>query len=263
MIKSTFSIPLMDCPSEESMIRLKLQGNRQINSLQFELAERKLVVFHTGEVALIEEELRGLKLGATLINSVESDAPKNTAFDQRGLLWTVLIINALFFLVEFCYGILANSMGLVADSFDMLADSFVYGLSLLAVSKSELRQKVVAKLAGYFQVAIAVLGFAEVLRRFFFLSSIPEFKTMIVISIIALLANVSCLLLLQRSKGKEQAHMRASMIFTSNDILINTGVIFSGILVYFTNSKLPDLLIGTLVFILVLIGARRILLLSR
>jgi Co/Zn/Cd efflux system component len=57
--------------------------------------------------------------------------------------------------------------------------------------------------------------------------------------------------------------MQASMIFTSNDIIINAGVIVAGFLVLFTNSKYPDLIIGSLVFFIVFRGAFRILKLSK
>jgi Co/Zn/Cd efflux system component len=58
------------------------------------------------------------------------------------------------------------------------------------------------------------------------------------------------LFLLQKFKS-EEAHMKASMIFTSNDIIVNLGIIVAGILVYFTQSKYPDLIIGAVVFFLV------------
>jgi Co/Zn/Cd efflux system component len=57
--------------------------------------------------------------------------------------------------------------------------------------------------------------------------------------------------------------MRASMIFTSNDVIINLGVIFAGVLVLLLNSGIPDLVIGSIVFVLVVIGAIRILKLSK
>ena len=57
--------------------------------------------------------------------------------------------------------------------------------------------------------------------------------------------------------------MRASMIFTSNDIIINLGVIVAGVLVHWLKSGLPDLIIGVIVFLLVIQGAFRILKLSK
>jgi len=79
---------------------------------------------------------------------------------------------------------------------------------------------------------------------------------------LALIANSVCLYLLQKSKS-EEAHMKATMIFTSNDIIINTGVILAGILVLLTQSKYPDLIIGSIVFLIVVRGALRILKLGK
>lgn len=57
--------------------------------------------------------------------------------------------------------------------------------------------------------------------------------------------------------------MKASMIFTSNDVIINLGVIAAGALVYVTGSNKPDLLVGTIVFVIVIRGALRILKLGK
>lgn len=168
-----------------------------------------------------------------------------------------------FFFIEMTTGLVSRSMGLVADSLDMLADSFVYGISLLAVGGTITRKKNIAKLAGYFQITLAILGFVEVLRRFLGAETLPDFSTMIVVSILALIANSICLYLLQKSKSKDEAHMKASMIFTSNDVIINLGVIVAGLMVNWLNSGIPDLVVGTIVFMLVIQGARRILKLGK
>ena len=57
--------------------------------------------------------------------------------------------------------------------------------------------------------------------------------------------------------------MQVSMIFTSNDVVVNLGVILAGVLVYVTDSKYPDLLVGLVVFGIVAMGAVRIFRLSR
>jgi Co/Zn/Cd efflux system component len=181
---------------------------------------------------------------------------------QRKLLWTVLLINLIFFILEGLTGFFSKSMGLIADSLDMLADAIVYGISILAIGGTIRLKKNIAKIAGYFQVILAILGFLEVIRRFVQDVEIPIFSTMIIISIFALIGNGICLFLLQKSKSSE-AHMQASLIFTSNDVIINLGVIVAGILVYNLKSNLPDLIIGAIVFILVLQGAMKILSLSK
>jgi Co/Zn/Cd efflux system component len=176
--------------------------------------------------------------------------------------WAVLIINFAFFAIEAAAGLISKSMGLVADSLDMLADGIVYGLALLAVGAAVRRKKNVAKFAGYFQVLLAVIGFIEVVRRFAGIEEMPNFQTMIIVSLFALTANIICLYLLLKNKSKE-AHIRATVIFSSNDVIINAGVIFAAILVYYLNSSYPDLIIGAIVFILVMFGAYKILQLGR
>lgn len=57
--------------------------------------------------------------------------------------------------------------------------------------------------------------------------------------------------------------MQASMIFTSNDVIVNAGVILAGALVYITASRIPDLIIGAIVSMIVGRGAYRIIRLSR
>jgi len=263
MNKTTFKILKMDCPSEENLIRMKLNDFSGIKKLDFDLSNRTLTIYHKEDNQILEDCINGINLNCTIIETeiIEFDVVHEDS-NQSKLLWSVLIINFGFFLIEMSTGLISKSMGLVADSLDMLADSFVYGLSLIAVGSTVIRKKRIAKYAGYFQITLAIIGIIEVIRRFLAYEALPVFSTMIIVSIFALIANGICLYLLQKSKSNE-AHMRASMIFTSNDIIINLGVIIAGILVSWLNTGLPDLIIGVIVFVLVIQGAFRILKLSK
>lgn len=242
---------------------MKLNG-LSIAKLDFDIASRHLCVYHEGDAQAITSALNDLNLGSSLKATEESEIQSGVSDQstEKKLLWTVLFINSAFFVIEILSGFIAGSMGLVADSLDMLADAIVYGLSIYAVGSVVSKKKRVAKISGYFQLTLAFLGFTEVIRRFLGLEMVPGFQLMILVSFFALLGNALCLYLLQKSKSKE-AHMQASMIFTSNDIIVNIGVMVAGALVYFTQSKYPDLVIGTVVFGLVVRGALRILKLSK
>lgn len=262
--RSTYTISKMDCPSEEQMIRMKLGEIANIKGLEFDIPNRKLDVIHIEEKSSFEPLLYDLNLDAKFVESftVKGFQEKPEDVQQRAVLWWVLGINFSFFILEMLYGWISNSLGLIADSLDMLADSVVYGLSLMAIGKAMSRKKNVAKLSGYFQIILALIGLVEVIRRFVSDNEIPVFQNMIVVSILALIANYVSLMLIQKSKSTE-AHMQASKIFTSNDIIINCGVIVAGTLVYFTSSKYPDLIIGGVIFLIVIRGATRILKLSK
>ncbi len=253
----------MDCPSEENMIRLKLQG-LHFMKLDFDIPNRNLYVYHESDITSIFNAVNDLNLGASLIGSEESNYThvSEDHSKEKKLLWTVLLINLSLFILEIIAGFISESMGLVADSLDMLADTMVYGLSLYAIGHLASKKKQIAKLSGYFQMALALFGIIEVIRRFLGIEEVPEFQLMIIISLFALVGNAVSLYLLQKSKSKE-VHMQASVIFTSNDVIVNIGVILAGAIVYFTNSKYPDLIVGSIVFVLVAKGAIRILKLSK
>lgn len=264
MKKTVYRVSKMDCPSEERLIRMKLDGMEEIQNLQFDIPNRKLTVIHTNNSDLITDRIDELKLDSKLVESSEYKEPfladniSQSNQNEKKVLITVLIINAMFFVIEMTFGWISNSMGLVADSLDMFADASVYGLSLYAVGKAVSRKKNIAKLSGYIQLSLAVFGFIEVLRRILGIEEVPDYKTMMIVAAFAFFANMICLYLLQKQKS-EDAHMKASMIFTSNDIIVNLGVIAAGFLVNFLSSNKPDLIIGTIVFIVVARGAFRIL----
>ncbi len=85
---------------------------------------------------------------------------------------------------------------------------------------------------------------------------------MIGISFLALVANLTCLVLIHKHKDGG-VHMKASWIFSANDVIANIGVIIAGTLVAFTGSRYPDLVIGVIISIIVFNGAIRILKISK
>lgn len=267
MQSMTFKVPGMDCSAEEQLVRMKLADQPEVKHLAFDLPNRTLVVSHTGDSGVIQRLLDELKLGALLVgqaevSEIDEQETAATSAQQRKLLIIVLVINFALFVLEMTTGFLAQSMGLVADSLDMLADAIVYGLSLYAVGKAVTQKKRVAKLSGFFQLFLAVFGMVEVLRRFLGAGDEPGFLLMIGISLVALAGNAASLIVLRQTQSQD-VHIKASTIFTSNDVLVNIGVIVAGALVFITNSKLPDLVVGAVIFGLVGSGAFRILRLSR
>ncbi len=253
----------MDCPSEEQIVRMALDGVDGVNSVQFDPGERTVSVFHVTDEKAVYEKLRSLDLGTTLLSSSEGEPMSAQDHGtERRILLKVLIINLSFFFVNLITGFIAGSMGLIADGLDMLADSLVFALALFAVGGTVARKKNVAKASGYFQLVLATIGIVEVIRRFLGFGEVPEYKLMIIISSLALIGNAVSIYILSKAR-REEAHMQAGYIFLSNDVVINFGVILAGIFVYFTVSKYPDLIIGSLIFLVVARGAFRILRLSR
>ena len=265
---SVFNVPQMDCPSEEGLIRTAFASVEQGTLLDFDLGQRQVTVYHSSDVDDVSERMRSVGLGAALVShenlgrerAAEALQSVGTSDTQEAkTLKVLLVINAVMFALELTMGLIAHSAGLIADSLDMFADAAVYGVALYAVGKGAQAKLKAAHLSGWLQLALALGVLLEVLRRATY-GSEPISTLMMGVGAIALMANIACLLLIFKSRNSG-AHMKASWIFSANDVLANAGVILAGTLVALTGSQIPDLVIGIIIGLLVLNGARRILLL--
>jgi Co/Zn/Cd efflux system component len=171
---------------------------------------------------------------------------------QKHVLYWLLGINAVMFCVEITVGLYANSTALIADSMDMLADAIVYGIALYAVSRSLKHKANAALISGYFQLTLGILVIFDIVRRLG--EGEPHSWFMIGFGFVALIANVICLVLI-RMQSNGEVHMRASWIFSANDVIANLVVIAAGVLVMLLDSRWPDIVIGSVIATLILRGA--------
>lgn len=171
---------------------------------------------------------------------------------ETRVLVILLLINGLMFLVEFGVGWWAESTALIADAMDMMADAMVYGVGLYAVGKSVSAKIQAATLSGWLQIGLGLLVLADIVRRFVY-GSEPASTLMMAMGLMALIANTICLILISKHRDGE-VHMRASWIFSKNDVIANVGVILAGVLVAATASRIPDLVIGIIVAGIVIRG---------
>jgi Co/Zn/Cd efflux system component len=139
----------------------------------------------------------------------------------------------------------------------MFADAAVYGIALFGVHRARTTQLKAARLSGILQLLLALGALSEVVRRILF-GSEPEAPLMIIVAVVALGANAACMWLLSRHRSGG-AHMKASWIFTTNDVIANIGVIVAALLVQLLKSPLPDQVVATIIALVVLNGAIRIL----
>ncbi|MBX3018835.1 MAG: cation transporter [Bdellovibrionaceae bacterium] len=161
---------------------------------------------------------------------------------QAGILKIVLVVNAVMFAVELGFGWISRSTALMADSLDMLGDASVYAFSLYALHKGAVWRA----RAGYAKgVIMAVFGAAVLGQAIFryMTQTVPLAETMGAIGVVALAANLYCLLLLYRHRS-DDINMKSTWLCSRNDIIANAGVIGASGLVAYFNSGLPDLLVG-------------------
>ncbi len=266
---SQFNVPKMDCPSEEGMIRMAFDTLEPKALLNFDIPNRLVTIYHADNIDEVTQRMESLNYGAVLKQTQEISASdifksqqysvENDKKEAKTLTW-LLAINGVMFFIELAVGLYAQSTGLIADAMDMFADAAVYALALFVVGKSAQLKLKAAHISGWLQLILALSVLAEVIRRFIY-GSDPVSLLMMGMGAIALIANITCLMLIYKNKDSG-THMKASWIFSANDVIANTGVIIAGGLVLVTGSALPDLIIGFLIGLIVLNGARRILLLK-
>jgi cation diffusion facilitator family transporter len=165
----------------------------------------------------------------------------------------VLVINAIFFVIEFLFGILARSTALLADSLDMLGDTLVYALSLYVLSRS-ITWKASASIAkGIVMMAFGVGVLIQAAYKTLS-AQMPVYETMGIIGMLALLANVTCCILLYQYKS-DNLNMRSTWLCSRNDVIANVSVLLAAWAVFVTQSPWPDIIIGVSIALLFLKSA--------
>lgn len=86
MKETVYRVDKMDCPTEEQLIRKRLEGHEGVQELKFNLMDRKLTVIHTLEETALDKELDALGLGATRKTASENQAVPGS----RAALWWAL-----------------------------------------------------------------------------------------------------------------------------------------------------------------------------
>jgi cation diffusion facilitator family transporter len=177
--------------------------------------------------------------------------------DYKRRLWAVVAINAVMFGVEMSAGKAAGSQALQADALDFLADAATYGLSL-AVIGSALRTRAYAAFAkGISLLLMGLWVFGATAYQFLFLE-VPVAPLMGGIGFLALAANVISVMLLAKYKDGD-ANVRSVWLCSRNDAIGNIAVMLAAVIVWYSKTAWPDLIVALLMAGLFLSSAWQIL----
>ena len=168
-------------------------------------------------------------------------------FELRRTVALVAALNLAYFLVEFSFAAIFDSLALLSDSLDFLEDASINLLILLAMAWSiQARRKVsyilalVLLMPGFIFIVEAISRFNNPVQ--------PNGLGMSVISVGALLVNLYCALLLANHKADIGGLAKAAFLSARNDALANLLIIAAGLLTLFWVSQIPDLVIGVIIF---------------
>ena len=117
--------------------------------------------------------------------------------EYRRRLWLVISINAAMFLIEIAGGVLAGSQALQADALDFLGDTLTYGISLAVIGMSLRVRSTAALFKGASLTLMGLWVFGSTACHVFILG-VPRAEVMGAIGFLALVANVTSVLILMK-----------------------------------------------------------------
>lgn len=180
------------------------------------------------------------------MSDIASDEAQLGRRSARGRLAAAMAANLLMFFAGLVGWRLARSTALLADAFDMLADATGYAVAFWAVGGDTGRQRFAARWSGVLLIALGFGVMGEVAHRWF-VPARPEGGWIAAFAALSLLVNGAVLWTLRVYKASTQRHLRAAWIDTRADVLVNVGVLLSGVLVALLGYGLIDLAVGALV----------------
>jgi Co/Zn/Cd efflux system component len=175
----------------------------------------------------------------------------------RRILWTVIAINGAMFLTEMIAGHLARSQALQADALDFMADTMTYGLSLAVIGASIKTRATAALLKGSSLSLMAAWVLGSTIYQTLVLG-VPRAELMGGIGMLALVANLSSVLLLMRYKDGD-ANVRSVWLCSRNDAVGNVVMMFAAVAVWGTGTAWPDLAVAALMAAIFLTSSVQIL----
>jgi Co/Zn/Cd efflux system component len=175
----------------------------------------------------------------------------------RRVVARVALLNVAYFGIEFSVALAIGSVSLFADSIDFLEDTSVNFLILIALGWSARpRSRVGMALAGI----LLIPGLATLWTAWdkFLLPIPPAPLPLSLTGAGAIAVNLACALMLARYRTHGGSLTRAAFLSARNDVLANVAIIVAGVVIAYTASAWPDLIVGLGIFLINLDAAREV-----
>ena len=240
----------MDCANDAAEVEAAARTVAGVEAVKVSVATQTMTARVREPAALAEMERAVGRLGYQLDragahDADDDDGPKDLSHispSYRRALWTVVLLNVGYGVVEVAGGIWSGSQALKADSLDFLGDGLITLLGLLAIGWRLAWRARAAVLQGIFLGALGIGVLANTAYRVLVLNR-PEAELMGAFGGGALLVNVAAALILIPHRTGD-ANARAIWLFSRNDALGNLAVVVAAGLVAWTRTPWPDLAVA-------------------
>ena len=189
-------------------------------------------------------------------NGCSANTPTHQSSKYKKALWIVLILNLSMFFVEIVMGVKSGSTSLLSDSLDFLGDSANYLISLIVLPMALSYRAKASMVKGLTMGGFGLFILMTTIYRVFY-GEMPSSSEMSIVGFLALLVNVSALLILLKFRDGD-SNVRSVWVCSRNDAIGNVAVILAGMAVYFFQSKYPDLIVAFVLAFLALQASQEI-----
>jgi Co/Zn/Cd efflux system component len=160
----------------------------------------------------------------------------------RRVLWTVVLLNAGYGVVQMAGGFISDSQALKADALDFLGDGSITLLGLLAFDWRPIWRARTALLQGLFLGGLGIAVLAGTVYRML-VQQEPEPGLMGAFALVGLFVNLTAAFVLVPHRTGD-ASARAVWLFSRNDALGNIAVVIAAGLVALSGTPWPDLAVA-------------------
>jgi len=255
----------MDCADDAREIEAATRTVASVVEARVSVASQVLTVQLGPDSAGLQEVERAVNALGYQLAPVGEDGqaeetpapPAHLSPAYRRALWTVILLNVGYGIVELGGGFLSDSQALKADALDFLGDGLITFLGIVAIGWGLAWRARAALLQGIF---LGVLGASVLVNTFLRLQGgyEPEANLMGLFGVIALAINIaSTLVLIPHRTG--DANVRAVWLFSRNDAIGNVAVVVAAGLVAWSGTAWPDFVVAIIIASLFLHSAWSIL----
>ena len=246
MTSIQYRVVAMDCPDDAREIEQAATAVEGVEAAKVSVATQMLTVRAAGtlESSRVEDAVAAIgyrleRSGASAVRSAHAD------LRYRRALWIVVALNVGFGVLELIGGIVSESQALKADALDFIGDGLITLSGILALGWSLPWRARSALAQGVFLAAVGFGVLANTVYRVL-VQQQPEAELMAALAVAALVVNVlAAVVLIPHRTG--DANARAIWLFSRNDAVGNAAVIVAAILVAWTGTPCPDLIVAAIV----------------
>ena len=263
-----YQVAGMDCSSCAGKIESAARGTPGVENVKVSMASQVMTLnVHTPAaipgveraVTALGYKLNRLESESTSVSTGhpdDDDLPKDLSHltaAYRHALWIVAVLNLSYGVIEILGGFLSGSQALKADAMDFLGDGTITCLGILAISWRPTWRSRAALLQGLF---LGMLGVGVLVGTAYrvLVVNLPEAELMGLFGLIALAVNITAAFVLMRHRHGD-ANVRAVWLFSRNDAIGNVAVVIAAVLVAWTGTRWPDLIVAAIIAVLFLQSA--------